>query len=103
MEILEHLAQHTTPVTHPQFDYLFFYSISRNQALAGLARKVLEPYFAKDRSYLAFRLTQMPKWVQLAFIEGGRRQMTPIFAKFLSELKKNTINQEVIEEINGTY
>lgn len=100
MEILKHLLSVPVDVSHPRFEHLFLYSISRNNALAELARKVLVGYFPNKNSHLALMLARMPNWVQVAFVEGSRRQLNPQLSLFLRELKKTTSQREVLEEID---
>ncbi|MFK7823435.1 MAG: hypothetical protein AB8G05_04730 [Oligoflexales bacterium] len=100
MEIFKHLLNFPVEVTHPRFEHLFLYSISRNNALAEMARKVLISYLPNNNSHLALVLARMPNWVQVAFVEGSRRQLNPQTSLFLRELKKTTSQREVLEEID---
>ena len=100
MEIFKHLLSFPADVTHPRFEHLFLYSISRNNALADMSRKVLVSYLPVNNSHLALLLARMPNWVQVAFVEGSRRQLNPQISLFLRELKKTTSQREVLEEID---
>ena len=77
IEILEHLQRFPVAVTHPRFEHLFFFAISRNTALAELSKKALSRYFPNGNNSLALTLARMPNWVQIAFVEGVRRQLSP--------------------------
>lgn len=98
-EILQHLATHPANIAHPRFENLFFFAISRNPALAEMARIVLDNYLPAHNSHLAFMLARLPNWIQIAFVEGSGRQLSPKLTLFLQELKKSTSQKEVIEEI----
>ncbi|NRA44716.1 MAG: hypothetical protein HRU09_07155 [Oligoflexales bacterium] len=100
MEIFKHLLSFPVDAAHPRFDHLFLYSISRNNALSDMARKVLVSFFPSQNNHLALMLARMPNWVQVAFVEGARRQLNPQISLFLRELKKTTSQREVLEEID---
>jgi hypothetical protein len=53
----------------------------------------------KNQSAMALTLSRMPVWTQVAFIEGARRNLTASKRVFLSELKKVTAQNEIIEEL----
>ncbi|MBP6218633.1 MAG: hypothetical protein KA436_08610 [Oligoflexales bacterium] len=101
MLALQHLLVQPVSVSHPHFDSLFQFAISRNSALAELSRKILDIYFPKYAQSMAFLLARQPTWIQVAFIEKVRSQMTPIMGVFLSELRESTTQKEVIEEIKS--
>jgi hypothetical protein len=48
---------------------------------------------------MAMALARMPVWVQVAYIEGARRNMTASKRVFLTELKKLTAQTEVLDEL----
>lgn len=100
VEILKHLKNFPPSVSHRKFTHLFYYAISRNTALAEMARSILEDFFPGQNSMLAQMLSRLPNWVQIAFVEGSRRQMTPKLSLFLKELKGTTSQKEVVEEID---
>lgn len=99
-EILQHLMVAEVSISHPHFDSLFNFSVSRNNALGEMARKVLDVYFPKYSQNMAFMLARTPTWMQVAFIEKARNRMNPILGIFLANLKNSTSQKEVIEEIN---
>jgi hypothetical protein len=101
MEMLKHLQKVPVSIYHPNFSHLFYYATSRNQALAELGQEVLSGYSPKYNAYLAYLFGVQPEWVQLAYIEGIRRNMTPVATLFLFEVKKNSRHQEIIDEINS--
>jgi hypothetical protein len=100
-EILQHLMVVEAPVSHPHFDSIFNFAISRNNAMAEMARKVLDFYFPKYSQDLAFMLARMPPWMQVAFVERARTRMTPVVGVFLGDLKGVTAQKEVVEEIDS--
>ena len=99
--ILRFYSVNKAPVAHPKFGNLFFYTISRNQALAELSRGVINKLLPEEKENLAFVLAGLPAWVQLSFIEGSRAHMTPVLRLFLSELRENTAQMDVIKEIDN--
>lgn len=101
MEILSHFLKYPNDVSHPKLSHLFLFSISRNVALAAQARKVLDVYIPEKNNYLALMLARLPSWIQIAFVEGSRRNMNSRLSLFLRELKKTTSQKDVIEEINN--
>ena len=101
MAILRHFSEFRVPISHPRFEHLFFYVVSRNASLSDLARIALQKYMPKDRDQLAYTLSRLPVWIQVAFVEGTREQMNANIGLFLSELKGVTSHREVVEEINA--
>lgn len=99
--ILEHFHSYPPQVSEPGIEILFHYTISRNHALADMARSVLEKYLPRHNDVLAIKLSRLPKWMQFAFIERSSKRMTPVIALFLDELKKVTVNKDVAEEISA--
>lgn len=99
--IMEHFLSVPVASSHRHFEHLFFFAISRNNALAELAQKVLEGYLPDQGETLALSLAQQPAWVQIAFIEGARRRMSAVLGLFLGELKKVTAQNDVIDELNN--
>jgi hypothetical protein len=98
--MLAHMKEVPPPVTHPRFEALFLFSISRNTALNELARSVLGTYLPRESETLSIILSAQPSWVQLAYIENARRDFTPALGLLLSELKKRTAQKDVIHELN---
>jgi hypothetical protein len=101
MESLKHLQKYPVSVYHGNFPHLFYYATSRNMALAELAQEVLATYAPKHNAYVAYLFSTQPEWLQLAYIEGVRRNLTPVATSFLLEVKKNSRQQEIVDEINS--
>ena len=99
-QILSHLQAFPPEISHPKFDKLFHFAISRNIALSEHARRVLDVYIPEKNNHLAILLARLPNWVQIAFIEGSRRNLNPQLSLFLRELKKTSSQREVVEEID---
>lgn len=99
--ILEHFRAYPPPASNGRIETLFYYSISRNNALAEMARDVLEKYLPLHSEVFAFALSRLPSWMQLAFIERSSKRMTPVISLFLSDLKKVTADKDVSDEISG--
>lgn len=98
--ILKHMLRFPADIGAPGVDHLFAYAVSRNVALAELAQQVLEAYVPKNTELLAQGLARHPLWVQIAYIEGARRKMTPKVGLLVTELKKSTSEEDVIAEID---
>ena len=101
MVSLRHMLTRPVSLAHPNAEYLFLYSVSRNSGLSDMANAVIENnYIVNQRPQFALILARMPVWVQLAYVENARRRQVPAVAVFLNELKKVASQQEVIEEID---
>lgn len=97
--ILKHMQKVPPDVGAVNFENLFEYAVSRNTALADLAKVVLQTYLPKYTDQLAQKLATHPLWVQIAFIENARREMTPKIGLLLNGLKDATAEPDVREEI----
>lgn len=98
---LQHLQSHPAEIDHKDFNYLYFFAVSRNNVIAELAREVLENYLPKYRVALAAKLNKLPVWVQVSFIENSKHDMTAALGSFFRELKKYSVNRAVLDEINS--
>lgn len=101
VEMLKHLVNYPVAMSHPRFENLFFYSVSRNEVLATMARKVLEKYMAQDSKHLAFKMSLTPVWVQIAFVEASKRTLTPVENIFLKDMRKVIVHRDVLDEISN--
>jgi hypothetical protein len=101
MEILKHLQKFPASIYHANFPHLFLFATSRNIGLAELAHQVLLTYSPKYNRYLSYLFNLQPEWVQLAYVEGIRKNLTPVASLFLMEVKKDSRHQEVVDEINS--
>lgn len=99
--ILEHFRSYPPPVSNPRIETIFLYAISRNNALAEMARDVLEKYLPKDSEIFAYTLSRLPSWMQIAFIERSSKRLTPVISLFLDDLRKVTVDKDVVDEISG--
>ena len=97
--ILRHLHRYPADVSHQHFKHLFLYSVSRNRALGELAQTVLDSYVPRHTEHLAAMLASQPGWVQIAFLENARRNMTPKVGLMIAELRNVTAKPDVIDEI----
>lgn len=100
MEILTHMTAFPPRISHPKIDALFLFSISRNAALSEMSRQVISGFLPEHASAMASVLVRLPPWVQLAYVEGVRRQYSAVLGLFLAELKKVSAQKEVIDEID---
>ena len=98
--ILKHLKTLPPPAAHSELDHLFLYAVSRNPALSELGRGVIESLLPEHKDNLALLLARHEAWVQMAFLENVRRQLTPQLGLLLGELKAVTAQRAVVEEIN---
>ncbi len=98
---LRHLAQSPPALSHAKFEHLFYYAMSRNTAFAQIAREVISRYLPEHSKVLARRFTQMPNWIQVAYIEGSRNNITPTVSLFLQDLRELSAQKEIIEEIDS--
>jgi len=100
ISILKHMQKNPPSAGKPGFDHLLFFAVSRNPTLAELAHSILEQFLPERTDYIAQSLARQQAWVQIAYIEGARRRMNPKEGLLLSELKKTTSENDVIQEIN---
>ena len=98
--ILKHMQKEPPTAGKPGFDHLLFFAVSRNPTLAELAHAILEQFLPERTDYIAQALARQQAWVQIAYIEGARRRMNPKEGLLLSELKKTTSENDVVQEIN---
>lgn len=96
---LNHMLKYPPSAAHSQIDTVFYYAISRNPGLSDLASHLVEVLSQKNQAAMALTLSRMPVWAQVAYIENARRNMTAAKRVFLSELKKVTAQNEVVEEL----
>ncbi len=99
MVILRHLTVYPVATAHPNYDQLFLYAVSRNNALAELANMVLLNSFPKYRESMAMILARLPTWIQIAYLEHARRNMSPEVSQFLVALRQVSSQSQVLEEI----
>ena len=101
LEILDYLLKRNPIPTHPNYENLFNFAISRNPSLSSAAIKILERASTEYRPHLAQMLSRAPGWVQLAYIEKVRRNSTVktrLFLKELKEISSKALVQKEIEE-----
>jgi hypothetical protein len=98
---LKHLIQTPPPVSHPKFDHLFLFAMSRNTAFAELSRNVILTYLPRHSKLLARRFSQLPNWIQVAYIEGSRERLNPTMGLFLQDLRRLSAQKEIVEEIDS--
>lgn len=99
MVALRHLMNYPVSTNHPKYDQLFLYAVSRNNALAELANMVLNNSFPRHRESMAVILARLPAWIQIAYLEYARRNMSPEVSQFLAALKMVSAQSQVLEEI----
>lgn len=99
--ILRYFMEHPIPVAHPDFKKFIYYTVSRNAALAEMARSVMEKQIPRFREQFAYWLATEKLEIQMAFVEGARQNPTPNIKLMLSSLKSMTRFREVSEEIDA--
>jgi hypothetical protein len=97
---LNHLRKYPVSLAHPSLEHLYYYAVSRNPGLAELAQSVIEAYASTSQSYMAQLLARLPAWVQIAYVESTRRNMNASRRALISELRRLSAQQEVLEEID---
>ncbi len=98
--ILKHQQSTPPSIGNLYFAHLFVYAVSRNTALAELAQSVLETQLPHNTELMAQALASEPVWVQIAYLGNARRNMNPKIGLLLTELKKTTAEQDVVQEID---
>lgn len=99
-EILTHFSSKPPSIHHSKINVLFLFAVSRNAALSGLAKNIIDSYLPEHGPTLAAILAKEASWLQLAYIEGLRRQYTSVSGLFLQDLKAISAQQDVLDEID---
>jgi hypothetical protein len=99
---LRHLIKNLPSLSHPQIEVVFYYAISRNPGLADLGNQIVELLAAKNQRDMAIRLSRLPTWVQIAYIENSRQNMSATKRVFLSELRRTSPQRDVADELNDS-
>lgn len=99
--IMRYFMVNSLPISHPNLSHIFMYAVSRNPALSELAKAVLDYQIPKAKEHLVYHLATLPVEVQIAFIEAARRNPSANFKILLSDLKKATRFEQVVEEIEA--
>jgi hypothetical protein len=97
--ILTHLEDHLVPATNANLVRLFELAVSRNIVLGRGARRVLEAWSPTLGDILSEELAKADAYVQIAFIEGTRRDPTPNIKGLLEKLKSTTTHAEVLDDL----
>ncbi|MCY4443887.1 MAG: hypothetical protein OXC44_03695 [Proteobacteria bacterium] len=96
---LEHLAQYPPNFGHAHLRKLFSYAGSRQLALQDAALQVIDKLTPTQPMIVAYELSRTEKWVQLAFIERVRRDVTPNRKLLLQNLATLTADENIRDEI----
>ena len=99
LDILSFLYKRNPAPTHPNYEHLFSFAVSRNQSLSAYAIKIIEKAAQDHRSYLAQMLARTPVKIQLAYIEKVIRTESNQTRPFLKELKGLSSKRIVLKEI----
>jgi hypothetical protein len=98
-EILSHLVTTPVPATNSHIMKLFEFAVSRNIVLAKGARQVIEAWAPTLGDVLSEELARAEVYVQIAFIEGTRRDPSPNIKGVLERLKNTTTHAAVLDEL----
>jgi len=101
MVALQHMVVTPPTVNHPRLGHLFFYAVSRNNALSELAHLVVERNYLRERQQVASVLAGLDPWIQISYIEGAKRNLTPNTRLLLGELSQIAVQREVLDELRG--
>ncbi|SMF33966.1 hypothetical protein [Pseudobacteriovorax antillogorgiicola] len=99
--ILRHFMTNPLPLGHPNLGQLFSFAVSRNPALSDMARGVIEQQMPTFKEQMVYSLAALPLEVQIAFVEGARRNPSSNFRMLLGQLKLVTRYHQVVEEIES--
>jgi hypothetical protein len=97
--IMKHFLAYPVNVSNPSFSQLFYYAISRNNALSDLGKEVLQFGVNGSPAAIALLLSREPAWVQIAFVESVRRTQQPKLKVLVSELLPLASDEGVAMEI----
>ena len=97
--ILSHLEMTPIPATNAHIMKLFEFAVSRNIVLAKGAREVIESWAPTLGETLSEELARADVYVQIAFIEGTRREPSPNIKGILERLKSTTTHAAVLDEL----
>ncbi len=97
--ILKHMQKFPPDVSRVEVEHLFVYAVSRNTALQELAFGVIETYIPQRLEFLGATLSRQPTWIQMAYLEGARRRMTPKQRLLITEVRNTTAEKDVVQEI----
>ena len=99
--ILRFFMNNPLPLGHQGISQLFAYAVSRNSALSDMAREVIDRQVPSYKEAMTFALASLPMRVQIAFVEGSRRNPSSNYRLLLSHLRQVTRYHQVIEEIDA--
>ena len=97
--ILNHLEMTPVSASNAHILKLFEFAVSRNIILAQGAREVIEAWAPALGETLSEELARADIYVQIAFIEGTRREPTPNIKGILERLKNTTTHASVLDEL----
>lgn len=98
-EILSHLEKYPAAPNTPGLKKIFEFAVSRNLILANRARAVIEAWVPMMPEVLSEELARSELFIQMAFIEGTRREPTRNITGLLERLKTTTTHAEVLDEL----
>ncbi|MEI8026135.1 MAG: hypothetical protein WCI18_07285 [Pseudomonadota bacterium] len=97
--ILSHLEMTPISASNAHIMKLFEFAVSRNIVLAKGAREVIESWAPTLGEALSEELARADVYVQIAFIEGTRREPSPNIKGILERLKNTTTHAAVLDEL----
>jgi len=98
--ILDFYVYFPPPLSHPNLDYLFYYAISRSDALINRSLAVINRFLPKYGSFLALKLSRTSVATQTAYINNAnRRVLTRQQRMLMVALKEITISPLVLADL----
>jgi hypothetical protein len=99
---LTHIRKHLPKATDPKIEIIIYYAVSRNPGLSELGNSIVDSLITQDKKSVAIRMSRIPSWAQISFIENSRRTMNAVRRVFLNELKSVSAQNDVLDEIAET-
>jgi hypothetical protein len=97
--VLKHFLAFPVNISHSESSCLFYYAVSRNNALSDLGRQVLQFGVRGDIQQTAGLLARLPAWLQMSLVESVRRAPTTKLKVLISAMAELTSDQDVAEEV----
>jgi len=98
-EILSHLEKYPVPSNSTDLKKIFEFAVSRNLILSSRARAVVDAWVPVMAEVLSEELARSELFIQMAFIEGSKREPTRNINSLLERLKMTTTYAEVLDEL----
>jgi hypothetical protein len=97
--VLKHFMAFPVSISHSESSSLFYYAVSRNNALSDLGRQVLQFGVRGEIQQTAGLLARLPAWLQMSLVESVRRAPTTKLKVLIAAMGEMTSDQDVAEEV----